>query len=253
MKISTEEIKFIQNVIQTANLVGVESVIIEPGKVRGLAASHKVVMQQDTLVHPLQFGSIGLNRLDTLLPRLELSQSRPGFELNVVTAGDDNENGFDRYDPSTSASQPMWARSLKMVASGLSIEFRCASPQTIQAPKKRAGSLRYSSFINADAISILQKSKQAMKSDDVYIKGDSNGISLVVTDVSNDSLEYTLSSEIVLLDEDDTETPDFKYKYQADKLLTVIKSSPTGEFFITARGSMMIKVNGIDIYLMEKD
>lgn len=251
MKLSNEELNFIQTVIKTADLIDIHNIIIEPGKVRAMDEEQTVVLFQDKNIPSLSFGSIGINRTSVFTSRLELARSQENFEVNALTAGDDPTFGFDKYDPALKGGPtPMWARSLTMSGKGTKIDYRCASPQTIRAPKNRAGVNQYSITLTPEAVTMIQKGKSAMKADEVTFNGSTKGVSLELSDINGDALEYHFADIIqgVIPGHD----PDFSYKYPIDMLLPIFKTNPMGVFSLTARGSMMFTVNSLDIYIMAR-
>ncbi len=249
MKLTTEELDFIQLVIKTANLIKVTSVIIEPGKVRAMDEDQTTFLFQDGGVPDMQFGSIGLNRLAVLSTRLDLARAQDGFFADVVTTGEDNTVGFDRFDPQSKDKPPMWVRSISMNGKGTSIDYRCASPQTIKAPKNRAGANVFSVTISPDVILMLQKGKAAMKSDEVTFIGTKKGVRLEISDINSDTLSYHFNDTIMC---DAGEEPNFSHTYLIDSLIPVFKTNPVGMFSLTARGSLRFTVNGLDVYFMSR-
>lgn len=251
MKLSNEELNFIQLVIKTADLIDISNIIIEPGKVRAMDEEQTVVLFQDKNIPLLSFGSIGINRTGVFTSRLELARAQENFEVKAVTAGDDPSFGFDKYDPSVkNGTTPMWVRSLTMSGRGTKIDYRCASPQTIRAPKNRAGVTQYTIALTPEAVTMIQKGKSAMKADEVTFNGNSNGVSLELSDINGDTLEYHFAD--VIQGVTPGHEPDFSYKYPIDMLLPIFKTNPMGVFSLTARGSMMFTVNGLDVYIMAK-
>lgn len=250
MKLTTKEIEFIQGVISTAKLVDIESVIIEPGKIRGIDENHTVVMFQDNGVMDMSFGSIGLNRLDTFNSRLVLVKDQPKFEVEAITVGEDVNIGFDVYDSNIHKKPPMWIRSINMKANKTKIEFRGASPQTIRAPKERSGVARYKIDINPELVNMIQKGQSAMKTKDVTFKGNENGVLMIISDDNGDNLEYKFTDFIHSLD--GSNVPSFSYTYPTNLVLSIFKTNPAGFFSLTARGSLIFEVNNIDIFVLAK-
>lgn len=250
MKITSEELNFIQTVIKTANLVDIGNIIIEPGKIRAMDEDQTVVLFQDTGVPEMSFGSIGLNRISLFNSRLEVARAQDNFVVDAVTTGEDNEIGFDKYDPTTKNPAPMWVRSLTMSGKGTKIDYRCASPQTIKAPKNRAGVSQYRLDINPEMINMIIKGSSAMKADEITFTGDKNGCTLEMADINGDALEYHFT-DIVHLDGPGTST-DFEHKYLIKLVLPLLKLQPTGSFSVTSRGTLIFTVNNLDIYVMAR-
>lgn len=239
---------FIQRVIKTAMLVDIENIIIEPGKVRAMDEAQTVVLFQDNNIPDLSFGSIGINRINTFNDRVELAKSGDNFKVEATTDGKNTTMGFDRWDPNTDVPPPMWIRSLLFSSKGMKIEYRCASPKTIKAPKQRAGTPQFSIDINPDMIELIRKGKVAMKSKFVSIVGNDDGAFIEISDDNSDIFSYKFAEFVNTTGVE----PDFSYKYEIDQLLPVLKTNPTGTISLTARGSLVFEVNGIDICLMAR-
>lgn len=248
MKLSREEIDYIQAVIKTANLVDIGNIIIEPGKVRAMDEDQTVVLFQDENVPEMSFGSLGLNRIGVFLSRLELAKVQENFNIEAVTTGDSSVYSFSMFDPADKI-QPMWVRSLTMNGKNMKIDYRCASPQTIKAPKARVGAAQHRVDLTSEAINMITKGKAAMKSDEVSFHGSKKGVTLEIADINGDSLEYQFTD---IVHAKAGTSLDFSYKYPIDLLLPIFKTNPTGQFSITARGMLMFTVNGLDVYVMAK-
>lgn len=249
MKLNKQELDFIQSVIKTIQLVDIENIIIEPGKVRAMDENQSIVVFQDTNIPKMSFGSLGLNRIKVFQTRLELAQSQDNFEIEVTTNGEDDEIGYDKYDVSSKDPQPMWARSFCMSGKNVKLDYRCASPQTIKAPKQRAGISKYVFNIVPEVITMMQKGKIAMKSDEVTFIGDNKGVNLVISDINGDALNYHFTDEYEVLD---GSSSNFSYKYSIDQLLPLFKTNTSGVCSLTARGSLMFTVNSLDVYVMAR-
>jgi hypothetical protein len=250
MKLTNDEILCIQNVIKTAELVGIGNIIIEPGCIRAMDEDQTVVLFQDKNVPEMSFGSIGLNRISLFNSRLEVARAQDNFSMDAVLTGEDNKIGFNKYDPSTKNPVPMWVRSLTMNGKGTKIDYRCASSQTIKAPKNRAGVAQYRIDINPEMINMIIKGSSAMKADEVSLIGDKNGCTLEMADINGDSLEYHFTD--VIHNEGTGTTPGFEYKYLIKLVLPLLKRNPTGSISITSRGTLIFTVNNLDIYIMAR-
>lgn len=252
MKLDASTLLYIQNVVKTAKLLKIQNVIIEPGKVRGMDDDQTVVIYQDTNVPDMSFGSIGLNRLDVFISRFDIIRSTSGFEIEVSTMGDDNTIGFDKFDlknkNKNGISQPMWVKNVSMSGLNTNIDYRCANPSIIKAPKNRTDNNRYLLTLTENAFTMIQKGKQAMDSDYVTITGNSKGVHLLVTDDNGDSLKYKFGNDVVCLLPDE-EFPSFTHNYPIDKLIPIFKPNSDVSFHITQKGFLVANLNELDIYV----
>ncbi len=229
MKLSQDLINFIEKVGKTGQIVNIDNLIIEPGSVRAIDDDRTVVVYQNTNVPEMPFGSIGLTRVGVFLSRLEIVKTRENYSLDVVT-----REGED------------YALSISMRGVGTKIDYRCADPRTIQAPKQINDDMLYRVQINAEAVSLLQKGLGAMGSDSVsLVSGD--GVAFELTDINGDVLKHIFAPEMENLED---VSGDFSYTYPVKTLLALFKQNPTGYFEIGGKGVLKISINDIDIYVL---
>ncbi len=230
MKLTQDHIDFIETVVKTGQSVNIDNVIIEPNMVRAIDDARTVVLYQNKNVPDMPFGSIGLNRINVLLSRLEIAKTQDNFTVDVVASDDDD-----------------YARAITMKGTGTKIDYRCANPTTIQAPRQINDNLVYRVQLNAEAVSLLQKGQVAMGSETVTIMSD-DGVSFELTDVNSDAFKHTFAPDVDLLDED--ASPTFTHRYPVKTLLALFKQNPDGYFEIGEKGILSISVNGLNIYVL---
>ncbi len=252
MNVDAQSLLFIQNVVKTAKVFKIQNIIIEPGKVRGMDDDQTVVIYQDQNVPNMVFGSIGLNRLDVFSSRFDIIRATAGFNIEVGTMGDDSSVGFDKFDNKdkhkAGVKSPMWAKTVAMTGLNTSIDYRCANPSIIKAPKSRADVNRYLLAMTENAFTMIMKGKSAMDSDFVTIKGNTKGVQLLVTDDNGDSLKYKFGDDIVCLIPGE-EFPNFSFNYPIEKLIPLFKPNPDTGFHITEKGFLVGCLNELDIYI----
>lgn len=230
MKLTQDLIDYVETVIKTAQSIGIDNVIIEPDMVRAIDDARTVVLYQNKDVPDMPFGSVGLNRINALLTRLEIAKTQDNFTVDVVAADDED-----------------YAHFITMKGTGTKIDYRCANPTTIQAPRQINDNLVYRIQMNAEAVSLLQKGQSAMGSETVSIISD-DGVSFELTDVSSDTFKHTFAPDVDILDED--ASPSFTHRYPVKTLLALFKQNPDGYFEIGEKGILSINVNGLDIYVL---
>lgn len=233
MKLAPESIAYILNVVKTAKMVGIDSVIIEDGLVRGMDDDNSVVLFQNENVHELECGSVGLTRLDVLTARYDIAQSQEGFSVEATVAKDED-----------------WARSLSLKAKGVNVDYRCANPTQIKAPKQVNDTMTYSVQLNSDAVILLQKGLAAMSSDTVSIISGDEGVAFKLTDVNNDVFKHTFSDGAVNIDGGDK--TDFAHRYHLKTLLALFKHNPDGTFSIGAKGILSFPINGLTVFVLPR-
>lgn len=237
MKIDQASLAYIQNVVRTAELVKIGNIIIEPDRVRAIDEDRTVVLFQDKNVPVMPFGAVGLNRIDVFSSRYELAKSNSGFSIDIVVEANDPANTF--------------ARSITMKADGMKIDYRCANPATIAAPKALNDAVKYKVKMTAEAVLNIQKGQSAMGADELTFVGNSDGVSFEMSDINSDKLEYKFADKVETVDGTEGEAK-FIHKYPIKTLFPLFKANPDGYFYLTTRGMMKVVVNNLDIYVLPR-
>lgn len=230
MNLSNNELELIQRVVKVAKLVGIESVIIEPGMIRGIDESRTVVINQSENVPDLQFGSIGLSRLDVFQSRLDVVKGLEKFTVEVET-----KDGTD------------YVYSLVMKAKGTKIDFRCADPTKMRAPKKMSDPLKVRVPISQTVVHMIQKGIAAIGTDQIALISNSEGVSFEMSDVNGDVFKHTFADAPELLADD--HQGKFAFRYPAKIILAIFKENPEGSFEVGLKGVLRFPINDINIYV----
>lgn len=233
MKLTPQSVAYILNVVKTAKIVGIDNVIVEPGLVRAMDDDNSVVLFQNENVHELECGSVGLTRIDVLMARYDIAQSQTGFAVEAKVADDEE-----------------WARSLTLSSKGVKIDYRCANPQQIKAPKQVNDDMLFEVQLNGDAVVLLQKGQSAMSTDVVSIIGDSEGVSFKLVDVNNDVFKHTFTDSVTNIKGDDKSS--FAHRYPIKTLLALFKHNPDGLFKIGAKGILSFPINGLTVFVLPR-
>lgn len=243
MKVDTQSLAYIQNVVKTAQLVKISNIIIEPEKIRAIDDEKSVVLFQDTDVPDMPFGSIGLNRIDVFMTRFEIAKSMDNFELEAVMPDVDP----DKPDANK------FARALLMQGKGTKIDYRCANPATIQAPKVINDAVKFKVQMNPEAVLLMSKGQGAMTADEVSLISDKDGVHFEMTDINGDAFTYKFADKVSLADpKANGKDTNFIHKYPLKVILPLFKTSSDTPFFVTARGMLKIVVNGLDMYVLPR-
>jgi len=231
MKLDTDEIAYIQKVVRTAQMVNIDNIIIEPDRVRAIDEDKTVVLFQEQDVPDMGFGSIGLNRISVFTSRLDIAKTQEGF---TIEAENPDEGEF--------------ARSLTMKAKGVKIDYRCANPTTVQAPRQVNDELKFSVPLNAEAVVMLQKGQAAMSAETVTIVSNSKGVAFEIVDINNDVFSYTFTDDVEALG-DGTDT-NFAHRYPIKILIPLFKHNYEGSFSIGQKGILNISVDGLNLFVL---
>lgn len=239
MQVDKATLSYIENVVATAKLLGIDNIIVEPDRVRAMDDDTSVVMLQTDNVPIMPFGSLGLNRLGLFSSRYDIAKSADKFELIVDVAGVDTAAPY--------------ARALTMKAKGIKIDYRCANPATIRAPKAFANDvIKYRARMHPEAVVYMMKGSSAMDSAEVSLIGTKDSVSFEMIDVNSDKMSYVFGDLVENVQPNDSSEPKFSHRYPVKLLQTLFKPNSDSYFYITARGMLKIPVNGLDIYVLAR-
>jgi len=235
MKLDKITVQYILNVVETARLVGIDSVIIEPNTVRAIDDDHTVVLFQDKDVPEMPFGSIGLNRLSIFTARYDIAKVQEGL---TIEADVDDGSAF--------------ARSITMKAKGMKIDYRAANPLAIKAPKQVHDTIKYRVALNPDAVLYLQKATTAFKEAEMVslisnTKEMNIEVSFELCDVNNDVFKYTFAKTVEILKDGDGK---FAYRYPVKTLLQLFKHNSEGQLEIGAKGILSFTLNNLKVFVL---
>ncbi len=229
MKLDKNTVSFIQTVVETAKLVGIDSLIIEPNLVRAADDNNTVILIQNKDVPEMPFGSIGMNRLDIFTSRYDIAKTQDSFTIEAEV--DDGSK---------------FARGIIMKAKGLKIDYRCANPAAIKAPRQVADPMKYRIALTSEAVLNLQKGQAAMKSEIVTIVSD-NGVSFELSDLNNDVFKYQFADKVEVITDGNGK---FAHRYPVKTLLPLFKQNATGHFEVGAKGVAVFQLNGLKVFVL---
>lgn len=230
MNIDPKTIQYIENLVKTAQRVGIEDVVIDDLCIRGIDEARTVVINHKDENLDLPFTAIGLSRTNVLLSRLELAKSQEKFAVEATT---DDGQGF--------------VKTLLISAKGVKVDFRCANPSAIRAPKTVNDTLACLVPLDAGAVVLLQKAQAAMGADTVTIISNDNGVTFEMYDVNNDKFSHTYEGSVESLEGGST---DFVHTYPLKIVLPLFKENAGGSFAVGEKGILNIEMNGLNLYVL---
>jgi hypothetical protein len=230
MKLDSKLLQYIENVVHTAQRVGIEDLIIEEGLIRAMDDNKTVVMHHSTNVPDLPFSSVGIGRINVFVSRLNIVKGQSDFEIDVTTHETED-----------------YVKTMLMKAKGVKVDFRCANPKQIQAPKTVNDTLKCLVPLDADAVVLLQKAQSAMGSDSVTIISNEDGVTFELYDSANDKFSHTYKAKVESLEGDDVR---FVHTYPLKIVLPLFKENVDGNFAIGKKGIMNIAMNGINLWVL---
>jgi hypothetical protein len=134
-----------------------------------------------------------------------------------------------------------------IAAKGVKVDFRCANPSAIRAPKSVSDTMKTLVPLEAEAVVLLQKGQQAMSADTVTIISNENGVSFEMYDVNSDKFTHTYEADVESLNGGDT---DFVHTYPIKIVLPLFKENAGGSFSVGEKGVLNLQMNGINIYVL---
>lgn len=237
MKIDVDTLKYIQNVITTAKLVGIETICIEPGRVRALNEDSTAFILHTKDVPALPFGSISINRIDLFESRYSIARAVDDCVIEAVVAGQPDSH---------------FVRALTMKGKGIKLDYRCANPATVRSPKGYTDQPRYQGRMTPEAVSYMQKGMSAMQTDEVTFIGTSDDLSFEMVDINGDKFEHRFGDGITKVQPADKDVPSCSHRYPVKMLLTLFKMNSTGNFYFTSKGVLVMNANSLDVYLLPR-
>lgn len=231
MKANNDVIAFLERVAQTAQMVGIDSILIEQQLIRGMDEGKTVAILQEVKDITLPFSGMGLVRIGLFLSRLEIAKTRDNVSIDIEL---NKEN----------------VAAITFKGTGLKIDYRSGNLATIQAPRQINDDMKYTIPLNGDAVALLQKGASAMGGDLVAIVHNETGVHFEVTDSNvGDVFSYMFTRDMGVEKE---EAGKFSFNYPVKLILTLFKQIPDGSFKIGAKGMLRVNINGIDIYVLPR-
>lgn len=225
-------ISIVKMIVETAQSVGIDNVIIEPDCIRAIDDAKTVVLFQNEDVPQISVGSIGMNRIGIFMQRYNTISNQPNPTFTSII---DEKNGY--------------VRSIVMKSDNLEMVYRCANPDTIQAPRKINDTPFYRILIPSSSGSLLKQLPGAMNSEIVEITSKKKGVIFKLIDINNDHCIYDLPEKAVNIEDEDASAL-FSYKYPVKNILSVIDSNADTMFEIGEKGIITASVNRLNVLIL---
>jgi|688.fasta_scaffold00062_50 hypothetical protein len=229
MVLDENTVNIILNAVHVAKLFSIESFIIEPNIIRGINEDRTAAILTECDIN-IGCKSIGINRMDVLLSRLNLVSNDAIIECHTK-------------------SEDMDADKISITTDRLNLEYSCANTLAIKAPTSAKVNDLFEVSIEESLVNILKKGRNAMKTDVIMIMCDNNSVQYKLQDENNDKLLYNEGFAYNLVDNSDI---NFVYKYPIKSILSAFTDCDAKKFYITERGMIKINTKGIDLYIPQK-
>lgn len=237
MQLSKQTIKLIQNVVKTAKVLKLDSIAVEEEQIRALNANHTIMVCEKEMPE-LEFTGLGIGRVHVLQQRLAMLEGEDNFVIEATLL----PNGV--------------VRQLDISAGGTKVEYRCANPQSIKAPRNMKVPDMWTFTINDKTLNMLSKACSSVASEIVTLRSNSKGEMLMtITDEStNDKFTQRFDAEVQNVDDDDGQL-EFEFRYQIDTFLQGLKGTGSDDdgntvVKLTQVGGIKTVLNNTTVYII---
>lgn len=225
-KLETLQVDLIKRCCRVARALSMESFAIDGNIVRGQAEGGML------LVHELddEIIKIGVSRASTLFNRLTMMGE--GGEFTMHTEKNDKDEIVR----------------LVMKAKGTKLDFKCASPERIRAPKALKDKVVASFNITVNTLQMLRKASSAMSVKHLSFIVDDSSVTIRLVDDQNDEFRHVAADASVKTTNDYEDKQTFTYDLK--NFLQVLKDSgENGEVCVTKRGFLLCQYEGLTVLL----
>jgi hypothetical protein len=231
MILDTQTVDNLISSVAVAKQFGIESFIMYPDKISGISdnttAAIFTICEND-----IGCAAVGINRLDVLGSRITLIEPED-LEVDCIYDFSDGE-----------------AKSLKFKSKKMKVSYRCANTKKIKPPSSLAVKPLYRIEITEKLYDVLNKSKRAMKSDEIVILSEDSEVTYKILDGDNDELLYSEGTAVNI--EDEFQAVNFIIRYPIAYILKALQGSDTGNFFIMEKDLFHCVINGVGVYIPKK-
>jgi len=242
MKLNATSIEHLDNLLQTANIAGIDKMIIADGQIRGMDENQTTVIISKENVPEFGKLNVGMNRLGNLVSRLNLVKSTGTYEIEAVPA----KNGTD-------------VSHIKLSSKDTTVEYRCASVEAIKnIPKAINDKLQWLVEIPGKTVGLASMAIAAMAATNLIITAKKDGtVYFEAIDTNNDNFSTKFAEDASWIPEKEPEptSKSFSHNYPVKTVLPLLKAASANganpvSVMIGEKGILTIIVNGYDFYVV---
>lgn len=239
MRLSTDSIHRLDQLVSTSMVAGIKKLIIEPGKIRGIDEKQSVIIITTDQVPDLDGKQVGINRIDSLSARLNLVKSQGDLQVEATE----------------SQNSPNDISILDLQAGKTKAQFRCASVEAVKGvPRSFSDTLVWEVKVTSKIIPTLTQGVSAMGSETITIASrDGTSVSFECIDDGKD-IFTTDATEPPQWIGDGASGSSFCQKYPAKTFISLLKEAVKFTDPVTLRigegGILTLKVNGFDFFII---
>lgn len=230
MKLTQSDVTNLVSILGTCSIAGIESLIIEEGKIRGVNEAKTAVIISDANI-PVFSQKIGIARISLLRNRLGL------FNDNLVLDAKESDRGE--------------IVSLELSSQKAKAQFRCTPTMLIKAPKVINDQEFVRVSLTKDEMRQMLNAAKVMCSKKIGLKIKAAGeVSFSATDESNDQFVSTVEASAEFL----TDTTSMYHDYPTDIISAVLRKAADDYDSCVLRigeaGTLTTRINGHDITIL---
>lgn len=244
MKLNATSIGYLDTLLQTANIAGIDKMIIAGGQIRGIDEKQTTVIISKENVPDFGKLNVGMNRLGNLMSRLNLVKSTGDYQIEAVPS----KNGVD-------------VSHIQLTSSNTSVQYRCASVEAIKSvPKAINDKLQWLIEIPAKTVGLASMAISAMAADNLIVTAKKDGsiyFEAVSVDGNNDTFSTKFAEEATWIPEKEQppSSKSFSYNYPVKTVLPLLKAGSNNgttnvNVMIGEKGILTIIVNGYDFFVV---
>ena len=233
MKLNRTTISYIFDTLKAASSVNLTNVAIGPTVQVGADDTGMVTMYCEHDVPAMECQAMFINRVSDLKNRLSKLKDNDDWPEMLV-----DENVEDRY-----------VRSVDIKGGNTKIEFRFSDRKSFEdLMKKNTDDMVYSVKMADSVVPELQRGLSMVRASTVTILHRSGNTTFsIVDDTSQERM--TIEADTTAAKLDDIGEVIFAHTYESKTLLTLLRDADT--FEVGKRGTLHIKANGFDFYVLE--
>lgn len=242
MKLNAASIGYLDTLLQTANIAGIEKMIISEGQIRGIDEKQTTVIISKENVPEFGKLNVGMNRLGNLMSRLNLVKSTGEYEVDAVPS----KNGTD-------------VSHINLSSKDTSVQYRCASIEAIKSvPKAINDKLQWLIEIPGKTVGLASMAISAMAADNLIITAKKDGaVYFEAIDTNNDTFSTKFAEEASWIPEKEPvpASKSFSYNYPVKTVLPLLKAASNNgansvNVMIGEKGILTVIVNGYDFFVV---
>lgn len=238
MKLTDPVITSVDSLLAVLDTLGIEKLIIEPGKIRAIDEKKTLGTITTQNVPDLSGKTIAVNRVKALKARMALAKAQGAVSITAT---------FDQAGTAVTMLEVSAGRSKS--------QFRCASADAVKVPKTFNDKPAFEVTISNKLIPLLIQADAAMATDAITIASkDAKTVTLELVDANKDVYTFEVDKPTVSLNPGKTANS-FVFKYPSKALTGLLKEAAktaTDEvkLSIGEQGILLIDVAGYQFFTL---